>query len=312
MANALITGATAGLGSSGQGSIMTVLADSFLQALRSKGRILAACNTDAEDISAPHGTARVMVAPSNLTVSDETDGTTPDLDDTVGTYYDVAISSHKSCVFGFTQVAQSLDGGRGIPPNVQGRMYSLFNAIEADVAALAATFSTNVYGTPGVAINQSIWEQARAALVTAKVPDINTLNAFYLPGALSWDAVSNFPNFNLFFNTGRQSPQIEENFGSAGTMWKNARHFESQNVYASGGTNYNFVFHRDAILVAMKELIIPTSPGVEAMNFADPDSRISFQILKYWDQAHGGDVMKIHALYGRRVGRDNHGALLES
>ncbi len=312
MANALITGASTGLGASGQGSIMTVLADSFLQAKRAKGRILMACNSDAEQTPGPHGTARVMIAPSGLTVNDETDGTTPNLDDTVGTYVDVPLTSHKTCILGFTQVAQSLDGGRGIPPNVQGRMYSLFDAIEADVAALASTFSTNVFGTAGVAPSQVNIEQARAALVTLKVPDVNTLNAFYVPGSLGWDAISNFPNFNLFFNTGRGSPQVEEDFGTAGVLWKNARHFESQNVKVNGGTNYNFMMHRDAILVAMLELAIPTSTGVEAMNFKDPDSGISFQILKYYDQAHGGDVMKIQSLYGRILGRETFGSLIQS
>ena len=313
MANALITSASTGLGASGQGTIMTVLADAFLAAKRNKGRILAHCNTDAEMTPGPHGTARVIVAPSNLTVNDETDGTTPNFDDTVGTYYDVAISEHKSVVFGFTQIAQALDGGRAIPPNVQGRIYSLFNAIEQDVAALAATFTTNVFGTPGVAINQTTFNQARASLVTAQVPDLEALTAFYKPGTNNWDALSQLPNFNLFFNTGRMSPQVEEDFGSGnGVMWKNARHFESQNVDTAAGTTYNFLFHRDALLVAMKELPMSTSPGVEMMNFKDPDSEIAWQIMKYWDQAHGGDVLKIHSLYGRRVGRDEFGALMET
>lgn len=313
MSNALITSSSTGLGASGQGSIMTVLAEEFLKAKRNKGRILSKCNTDAEMTPGPHGTARVLVAPSNLTISDETDGTTPNFDDTVGTYYDVAISEHKSCVFGFTQIAQALDGGRAIPPNVQGRMYSLFNSIEKDVAALAATFTTNVFGTPGSAITQATFNSARAALVTNQVPDGEELNAFYAPGANSWDALSQLPNFNLYFNTGRQSPQVEEDFGSGnGVMWKNARHFESQNVDIAGNVTYNFLFHRDALLVAMLDLPVPTSPGVEAMNFADAESGIKFQILKYWDQAHGGDVMKIQSLYGRRVGRDEFGSLMET
>lgn len=313
MANALITSASTGLGASGQGTIMTVLADAFLKTKRNKGRILTKCNTDAEMTPGPHGTARVLVAPSNLTVSDETDGTTPNFDDTVGTYYDVAISEHKSCVVGFTQIAQALDGGRGIPPNVTGRMASLFNTIEKDVAALAATFSTNVFGTPGTAITQATFNAARSSLVTAQVPEGDELNAFYINGANSWDAISQLPNFNLYFNTGRQSPQIEADFGSGnGVMWKNARHFESQNVDVAGNINYNFLFHRDALLVAMLDLPISTSPGVEMMNFADPESGIKWQIMKYWDQAHGGDVLKIHSLYGRRVGRDEFGALMES
>src|ERR1035437_10353906 len=147
MSAALITGATAGLGATGQGTIMTVLAEGFLKALRNRGRILRFCNTDAEMTPGPHGTARVIVAPSNLTVNDETDGTTPALDDSVGTFYDVAINEHKTVLVGFTQIAQALDGGKGIPPNVNGRMASLFNVIEKDVAALASTFSTNVFGT---------------------------------------------------------------------------------------------------------------------------------------------------------------------
>ncbi len=309
MAAALITASTA---SSGIGSIMTVLADQFLQSKRNKGRILRACNTDAQQTPGPHGTARVMIAASDVTVNDETDGTTPALDDTNGTYVDVPLTSHKTCVFGFTEIAQTLDGGRSIAPVVQSRMYSLFNAIEVDVAAIAATFSTNVFGSQGVPLTQVVVEQARAALVGYKVPDVNTLNAFYLYGTNSWDAISNFPNFNLFFNTGRTSPQIDADFGSEGVMWKNARHWETQSVRNNGGIIYNFMMHRDAILVAMQAIQVPTSPGVEAMNFQDPDSGIAWQIVKYYDQAHGGDVMKIHSLYGRILGRETFGALMEA
>src|SRR6187402_2162583 len=221
MAAALITASTA---SAGIGSIMTVLADQFLQSKRSKGRILKACNTDAEQTPGPHGTARVMIAASDVTVNDEVDGTTPALDDTNGTYVDVPLTAHKTCVFGFTEIEQTLDGGRSIAPVVQSRMYSLFNAIEADVAALASTFSTNIFRTSNIALTQLVVEQARAALVGQKVPDVNALNAFYLYGTNSWDAISNFPNFNLFLNTGRLSPQINEEFGSEGVQWKNAKH----------------------------------------------------------------------------------------
>lgn len=321
MGNALVTASTA---STGIGSIMTVLADDFLEAKRNKGRILKFCNTDGEQIKAAHGTARFMLAPSNTTVNDEVDGTTPNLDDTLVSgnplnagYVDISLNVHKTVVFGFTQIEQALDGGRSIPPVIQGRMYSLFNVIEQDICALASTATTNVLGTPATALSESTYDSARADLVEAQVPDHVPLTAFYSPGPYSFVALSNLAGFRQWAYTGRTSPDVETTYGD-GTYWKGARHFESQNVKRTGAntdsvdTVYNFLFSKDAILVAMLDLPIPTSPGVEAMNFRDPDSGIAFQILKYYDQAHGGDVMKIHSLYGKGFGREDWIALLLS
>ena len=320
MGAALITSATGGFGSAGAGAILTQVADAFLKSKRNKGRILQHVNTDVEQgIVQPHGTARFLLAPSNLTVADETDGTTPNLDDTVAVPYDVPISEHKTILFGYTQVAQALANSGAIPAQLDGRMTSLFNTIEEDICGLAASFSTTVLGTPGTGITQLVYNAARAAIVTNQAPANDMLTAFFAPGAKNWDAFTGLSDVKDYRIRGVPSPVMDKDFAhdNPGLYFRNAMNYESQNVKAGNlsGTAfaYNFMFHRDAILVALKTLPLPEAGiGVVGANFKDPESGIEFQILKYWDQAHGGTVVKIHSLYGRALGREEWGALMEA
>lgn len=304
MSAALITASN--VTNAGIGTVMTVLADGFLESRRNKGNIIKFVNTSGETIGAPHGTARFIVAPDNLTVSDETDGTNVSLDNTSGQYYDVALTTHKSLTFGFTAMANALDGGRGLAPNIEGRQASLFNTIEKDVCSLVST-STNVYGTGGSDLTEAVYDASRANIVTNQAPAGDDLYAFYSPDTHSFVALQNLAGYRQWAYTGEVSDQVKSTYGK-GKYWKGAWHFESQNVftetYSTQFSHCNFLAHKDAILVAMVDLPMPSAGiGVQQMNFADPESGIKFSVKQYFDQAHNGEVIKLEALYGRALGR---------
>jgi hypothetical protein len=312
MANAVITGASGSLGSSGMGSIMTVLADEFLKVKRNRGHVIKYCNTNGEGVGVPHGTVRFLVPPTGATINDDVDGTSPNYDDSVGTFKDVTLSSHKSVKFGFSQIARTLDGGRSIEPIVASRMADLFNAVEADVAALASTF-TNTVGTASVALTEATYDAGRAKLIAAMVPEGDPLFGVYHYNATSWQALAALASFREYRITGRENPNVSGEFGVTPVYWKNAYHIESQNVKFVDTTTdetYNYLMHRDAILVAMKAPEVPMSSGVEAMNFLDPESGIEYQILRYWDKDKDADTLKIHTLYGKSLGRADWGCIL--
>ena len=318
MANAVITSATGGLGATGMATILTVLADTFLGVKRARGHILKYCNTDGAGVGVPHGTVRFMVPPAGTTPNDDTDGTSPSYDDTVAASKDVTLSVHKSVKFGFSQIAQTLDGGRAINPVVGGRMADLFNAVEADICTLASTFSTNTGGTGATAVDRTAIALARTQLVNKNVPAGDPLMALWKPGATAWGALTTLADFNEYRIRGERPSAYDpgNEFGVVPIYDRGVYHLESQNVKQATAaevvTQYNFMFHRDAILVAMKAPMIPTSPGVEAMNFKDPDSEIEFQILKYWDKDTDAEALKIHTLYGKALGREDWGALILS
>ncbi len=318
MSTPVITAATNSLGSSGMGSLMTVLAAGFLRSKRNKGRILRHCNTDCAEIDVPHGTARMLVAPANLTVQSITDGTSPapNYDSTVGTFVDVPLSQHKYVAFGYAEIANCLDRGRSLDALMAGRVDSLFNNIEEDLATLASTFSTNVFGSVFTPITEAVMDNARAAIINAQVPAGEALHGFYAPGTNAWVALTNLANFHEYRITGKQDPHVDPSFGDEqGTFWKNAYHHESQNVVQISGcpdNSYNFLFHKDALLVAMTDMALPMSKSIEAANFRDVESGISFQIKRYWDFTVDADVIKIDCLYGRALGRQEWGALIES
>jgi hypothetical protein len=255
-----------------------------------------------------------MIPPSGATVNDETDGTAPALDDTPGSYADITLSKHKSVMFGFSQVAETLDGGRSIPVITEARMADLFNSIETDVASLALTFSNSV-GTGNTALTEATYDAGRALLVAAQVPENDPLWGVYHYNAKSWQALAALATFREYRIRGEVSNVTEvTEYGVKPTMWKSAYHVESQNVatatVSASTYTYNYLMHRSAILVAMKAPVLPSSPGVEAANFMDPDSGIEFQILKYFDQTKHGDVLKIHSLYGKGLGRADWGCIL--
>lgn len=320
MSNAIITSATSSLGSSGMNTIMTVLADEFLAVKRQRGHAINYCNTRGtlEGTAQIFGTVLFMVPPSGSTVSDETDGTTPDSVNTITASKAVTLNKHKTCVVEFSQIAQTLDGGRSIAPVIGGRVSDLLNAVDNDISALAATFSTNSAGTAATDINQATLDAARGLIVGADAPAGDPLFSLLHNSAHAFQAAYALPSFNEYRIRGT-TPQAYEpgtEFGIVPVYAKGVWYLESQSVsqatISSVVNTYNYMFHKDAILVAMKAPALPTSPGVEAANFKDLDSDIEFQILKYWDKEASADVMKIHCLYGKAIGRDDWGCIVLS
>lgn len=313
MGAAVITSATAGIGATGMNTIMTVLADTFLGVKRNRGPILRYCNTAGEGVGVPHGTVRFMVPPAGTTPIDATDGTGPAYDDTIAVSKDVTLSVHKSVRFGFSQIEQTLGGGRDIGPVTAGRMADLFNSIEADVVSLAATFTTNTGGTGNTDVSMAAIDAMRTKLVAHQVPAGDPLYAVWAARTYGWSAVSNLPDFKEYRIRGEMGGSFDptKEYGVVPVYYKGIYHFESQNVYYSTYT-YNMMWHKDAILVAMKAPVIPTSKNVEAMNFKDPESGIEFQILKFWDLATNADAIEIHSLYGKALGREDWGGYIMS
>jgi hypothetical protein len=315
MANATITKDS--LGNSGAlKSLMTLLADGFIQAARTRGRILKYIRTQNETqaVAQLGDTARVLLASDSVAINDLSDGSDRVLDDTVGTSVDVVLNKHKIGAFSMTQIATALDGGRTLPMQVNSYINGLLNTIEADICALAHTgFTTNVVGAYDTALTEPNAIAAMEKLFNNNVPAGEPIHAFIKPGINSWAALVQLAGFREHQITGKESPIVSAQYGE-GTFWHGATWQMSQNVKQVNSTPNaqisNFLFHRDALACAMKALPIPDT-GAEAANFVDPESGIQFQILKQWNHTKLAEELVIHALYGCSVAKEKWGCLFK-
>lgn len=312
MANAVITGAT-NL-SQGIGSMLTILADSIIGAKRARGHVINYCRTNPETTDRTHYVANFMVPYSGATVNNDVDGTAPAYQDSASACVAITLNQKKSVRFGFSQLEQTLDGGRSIEPLVAGRMADLFNAVETDICTLGSTFAASS-GTANTNLTEATIDAARAALIANYIPVGVPLHAMISPGATSWVALNNLPTFLEYRIRGTQPDFSNESvdFGVKPIYHKNCYFVETQTVQTATITvlnTYNFMFAPDAILVAMKAPQIPTSPGVEALNFTDGESGIEYQLLRYWDKDTEADAIKLQCIYGRGLGRSDWGQVL--
>ncbi len=318
MANAEITSASGSLGASGLKSLMTLLADQFIQAARVRGKMAMRINTAAASgaVASFGDTARVLLSTpdvSGATLSTTlTDGNSLVLNDAPGTSIDVVLNTHRTAAFGYTQIAQALDGGASFPEVLQSRLYALFNAIEADIGAVVTSgFTTNVVGTYNSAMTEANAVLAMGNLFSQGVPEGDPLWAFVNQGANAWQALVQLAGFREFQITGVESPIVSANYGG-GTQWHGASYVMSQAVKRSTNNIDNFICHKDAICMAMRPLPLPSDTGPTAANFRDPDSGIEFQILKQWNTTKLADEFIVHALYGISVGQEKYGCLFKS
>jgi hypothetical protein len=317
VADAVITTASASLGATGLKSLMTLLADEFIKAARNRGRIVKYVNTQAASRAVAQfgDTARIILAPDTASAPLLTDGNDLVLDDNPGTSVDVVLNKHRTAAFGYTQIAQALDGGHVLPAEIQSRMAALMNGIESDVcAAVSSGFTTNVVGSYGSNITEANVVIAMGKLFDAGVPEGDPLWAFVSSKPTAWQALVQVARFSEWQVTGRESPLVSANYAN-GTFWHGATWLMSQNVAytdVTTDTNDNFIFHRDALAVALRPLPIPESPAVQAANFLDQESGIEFQILKQWNTKKLAEEIVIHALYGVSAAKESYGCLLKS
>jgi hypothetical protein len=317
MADAVIT--TTSLGSGGLKSLMTLLAGDFISALRNRGRVLTAVNTQAGSgaVAAFGDTARVVLAPDNLTTNVLTDGNTKVLDDTVGSSIDVVLNKHRVAAFGYTQIAEALDGRYTMPAEVQARIFAILNDVESDALAIAQTgFTTNTTGTYTSNLTEAVVVAGMTKLYDAGVPEGEPITGFLKQGSTSWGALVQLGAFREFNVIGQKSPIVSQDEGGsvseAGYYWHGCNWKMSQGVHQSVSNVDNVMLHKDAIAVAMRPLPIPTAPGVEAANFRDEASTVEFQLLRQWNTAKLAEEIVCHVLYGVSAGKEQYGNLLKA
>ncbi|HEY3322079.1 MAG TPA: hypothetical protein VGP72_16550 [Planctomycetota bacterium] len=316
MSNLVITEST--LGDEGLKSLMILLAEGFLAAKRARGHPINFVNSNSpsQAIAEFGQTARVLLSPSvaSTLVSPGADLV---YDDTVGTSVDVTLNKFRRTAFGYSQVAEALDGGHSVASVTEGHMSGLFNDIEADVLSIATSLHTNVVGTYGADVTDEVIAAAFGKLADAYVPEGAPLVGYLHQGPSAWQAFTAIPYVRQYYNTGEKSPDKIATYGSSPILHKSIGWMLSQSVKRTSGTftyahTNNIAFHRDAILMAMKPLRVPTVKGVEAMNFRDADSGIEFQILKQWDPKQTAEILVIQALYGIALGREDWAVLIKS
>ena len=311
MADAIIT--STNVGSGGEKSLMTLLADYFVESLRHRGSLIPFVNTDAMATLAAYGnTARILLAPDVAYAGAiaGNDGEALVKDNTVGTPIDIVLNQYKHRTIGYSPLVVELQGSKStMPMQINASVTAIINAINADIAAVVTSgFSSNSGGTYNTALTDAVM-RAAATTMLEKTPAGSQLYGFLKPDANAWGALLNTSTFRDWSVLGKESPIVSPNYGSM-VQWHGVNWSVSQSVHKATNNTDNFIFARDAIGVAMKAPKLPDNyAGLNAM---DPISGAEFQIVKYTDPSTLSEVVTVRALYGVSVLKETYGYLLKS
>lgn len=313
MANAPITTAASGIGSSGINSLLSLFMAQFQSIKRAGGRPLQYMNSDASATLASYGQTANIPLYNNTSTTLLTDGNAVTLDDTTGSSATVTLNKHRVTKFSITQVAQALSAGDMTVINnlVGARIASLLNDVEADILSIANTaFTSNVSGTYNTAITETVIVDAMQKYM-GNLPPTNVLPvAIVRHDSNAWGSLLQLPVFRDWQVTGQVSPTATDAYLDTGVQRYGARWVVSQSVNKSGNNIDNLVFHPNAICYAMRQFENPLSPGVQSVTMQD--SGVMFQMLLQWNGDRLADEVAIHALYGFAAGRQEWGVQLKS
>jgi len=220
---------------------------------------------------------------SHITARDKTANTDVTYDNVTETDLTLAINKHKYVAFNVEDMlaAQAQPDLRAEYVGEAG--YGLALAVDSDLAALVTGFSQSV-GAGGSDMSEQTILDGKLLLDNADVPR----EGRYILVAPSQE--------NVFLKIPRFSEAQITGVGGIIANGKIGRiHgfdvYVSTNVYASGGTTYNIMAHREALGLAMQK-----TPTMKALD--DPDS-IGWKTV-------------VHEIYGVGEVRDSHGIQLLS
>ena len=311
MADSPITTGASSLGASGLDNLLTFFADQFLGLKRNRMPILSYINTNAsEKVEEMGQTVNVPIHPE---VSSRllTDGDAIVKDDDVGSKVAVTLNKHRYSAFSMTQIAQAMETGGVLPAQIQNRMASILNDVEADImSVITSGLTTNVVNAYNTAPDEDDVLECCELLDDELCPPERV--GLMKQGAKGYNALAKLSGFNAanVRGDGRSGEALSGPAYARGVDWHGTLWHKTQAMPRSGTSTDNFVGHRDAICAAFRPLPAPMSPGVRAVNMVQDG--IAMQLLFQWDGSTLSDEFVLHLLYGYAIGKEEWGVLLKT
>ncbi len=222
---------------------------------------------------------------------------------------EVLIDQHKYIKIAEEDLTRAYQPDSVLPGYVEDAIMVLGEAIESNLATHTAEFD-NIDVTLSSSADAAVKALAkvRTRMVRNKVPKLAQLFGYVSPEFN--EALGNSTAYIDPKLIPNNRPLTEGTVGRA----KGFDIFEGQLVPHTGspGWDQNFFYARNALVLASRPLLLPSSSlGVEATN-VQSDAGLALRLVRYYDPDDMGVVVQLDTLFGSAVNDVRQGFVLES
>lgn len=222
----------------------------------------------------------------------------------------VVLNKHKEATFNIPDVTAVLAKPDLVKTYLEPATIAIAEAIESDLLALYAGFTTNaVLGTGGTAITEAVIDAAETTLFDAKVPQGQP--KFLVVSSDTYSTIRQIQRFSEQQTYGNGMEAIGN--GNVGKL-KDFYVFRSQFVPVTGSgpyTNNNIAFAKDSIALAMRRLPQPL-PGTGAIAEYAELGNFGVRVTMSYQPNTLSQQFTVDALYGCAVLRNAFGVQVRS
>jgi hypothetical protein len=289
-------------------AIPKMVAPMALQALFPNFVMGGFVNRDFDNVLASAGdTVNVAMAPNLVANNIAEAGSVQTQSPSLGNAQ-VVLNTHAEATFQIPNVMQALAAPDLIATYLQPAAVAVAEKIEADLLSVYVLLTANAaVGTGGTAPTEATVDSAETALFKARMPDATAKIGVVSPDCYaSLRQISRFSEDRMVAGAGQSAIYN----GTIGKL-KNITFVRSQKVTVSGGTTYNMVFGRDAIVLVTRAL--PTIiQGTGAVSYMINLAGFGMRVVMSYNPNTLGQQFTIDVLYGVGILRNQFGTQLLS
>jgi hypothetical protein len=288
------------------GALMTVAAQRGLDALKANLNVARRVRRDTDFESAIQGQALTIPIFGTSAAQDKAEGTPASATLPTGAgKVTVTLNKHKYVDRIIEDVVRTLSRPDLVDGYMQSMTVGIAEAIEADVLALAKTFTSGV-GTYGTDVAKATLIAAAKAHTDAKIPQAGRYLALSSKDFYALFSDADLKEYLAFQRDAIETGVIRNLFGY--------EVFVSQLVEVATAPTpdetYNFAFNPEAIVVATRPFADVQSNNIEVATVSDPDLGLSMRAMLTYDMAERGHRLGLDVLYGVAKGREAAGILV--
>lgn len=247
--------------------------------------------------------------PGTFTAQDNAENTPATVQQPVnGTTKQVTLNKSKYVDFIVEDIAQAQANSNLLDRYVEPAAIAIADAVEDDILALYAQFSTSI-GTSGTDLTRQMIFQARQNFNQKKVP---MAGRALVMSPKDETALLNDATLQNYFAFSKPDAVAKGSLGNIAGLDL----YMSQRISVVNGTpnsTKNFAPHKDAIILATRPFVDPPAgSGVQVASVADPRSGLVIRVLRQYSMGDRGVRVGFDILYGVAQLRDESGLVVLS
>jgi hypothetical protein len=223
----------------------------------------------------------------------------------------IVLSNHVEATFQIPDVTKVIAVPDLLRLYMQPAMVALAEKVESDLLGLYSQFTANLpLGTGGVALTESVVDQAETKLFDAKVPA--SASKFLIVDGTAYSQMRQVARFSEYGSAGEAGLRALVD-GSIGKL-KDFYVFRSQFVKKTGTspvTTNNLAFTKDAIGLAIRRLPKPLQGTGAVAEYAELGN-FGMRVLMSYEPNTLSQKFTVDMLYGCGVLRNDHGVQVRS